>query len=340
MGKRNIFLDYIRAAACILVVLYHYTWRVTELFGHGQTWGVRVSWGYMAVAAFFMLSGYLAVVKDEGKLSLWSYGKKKILRLFPAYWVCIPITFVVTTLVLPSRAVSLRDMLLNFTMLESFLGIGLVDGAYWTLANELIFYAFVALVVVILKKRDKLPAFGFLWLLLLFVYQFMPGSSLLFAAAGKLIARQYGHMFVFGASLFFLTAPQTDKRMRRVSAVNLLLALVYQYLVFGVPYFAFFALTGLLIAVCVKADSSGYVIPQNVRKILYPLEVIAAVSYPWYLIHQNVGYAIMHFEIQWFSASEWIILLPGIITFLIAYAIHRYIEIPIGKIAGKQNKPV
>lgn len=339
MGKRNVLLDYIRAIACILVVLYHYTWRITELFDYGQTWGVRVSWGYMAVAAFFMLSGYLAVVKDDGKLSLRLYIKKKILRLFPAYWVCIPITFVVTALFLPSRAVSLRDMLLNFTMLESFLGIGLVDGAYWTLANELIFYAFVALVVVVLKRRDRLPAFGLVWLLLLFAYQFVPGSGLLFAAVGKLIARQYGHMFVFGASLFFLMAPQTDKRMRGVSAVNLLLALAYQFLVFGVPYFVFFTLTGILIAVCVKVNSRGCVIPQNVRKILRPLEVIATVSYPWYLIHQNVGYAIMQLEIQWFSASEWIILLPGIITFLIAYAIHRYIEIPIGKIAGRQSKP-
>lgn len=85
MGKRNVLLDYVRAIACILVVLYHYTWRITELFGYGQTWGVRVSWGYMAVAAFFMLSGYLTVVKDDGKLSLRLYIKKKILRLFPAY---------------------------------------------------------------------------------------------------------------------------------------------------------------------------------------------------------------------------------------------------------------
>jgi len=326
--ERNVLLDYIRAAACLLIVFYHYTQRFSELFDQGTDWLFRVPWGYMAVSVFFMLSGYLAVVKDESSLSLRQYTKKKVLRLFPAYWICLPITFLVTSLFVPSRAVSVGAFLFNFTMLESFVGIEPVDGAYWTLANELVFYAFIAITTVILRKRETLPVYGLIWVILLLIYQFVSNDSLVFAAIGKIIAKQYGHMFVLGMSLFYLF-DQKNNSMKAMSVINIFLALVYQYIVFESGYFCYMTISGVLIGICIVLNNKSFELPVTVKKILCPLEMVAGISYPLYLIHQNTGYAIMLAEIKWVSHTEWIIIAPIVATCLAAYLIHRYVEIPI-----------
>lgn len=329
-NNRNIFLDYLRAIACLLVILYHYTQRFSELFSQGEDWAFRIPWGFMAIATFFTLSGYLAVIKDDESLSLWQYIKKKCLRLFPAYWVCLPITFLITTLFIPSRAVSFRDFFINFTMLESFLGVGLVDGAYWTLANELVFYAFIAFTVVVLKKRKKLPLFGFIWILLLIIHHVSSNDNLVFTVIGKIIAKQYGHMFVLGMSLFFLVNKQ-DTMMRVISVANVIMAIVYHYIVFGWWYSCYLVFSGLLIGISIVLNRRGVWISDSVKKCLYPLEILAGISYPLYLIHQNIGYAIILAEINWGLKTEWLIITPIIIMCIVAYWIHRIIEVPIVK---------
>lgn len=329
--KRNPLLDYVRAIACIFIVLYHYTQRYTELYGVGAEWPFKLTCGYMAISTFFMLSGYLSVRGNEGK-GLLHYIKKKVVRLYPEYWVSIVITFVVTSLFLPSRAVSTGEMLFNLTMLESFVGVNLVDGAYWTLANELILYAFIAIAVVALKKKDKLPFFCTVWLVLLFLFSFFESDSLIYAAFGKLIANKYGHMFVLGICLYYLDQKTFGKKERILSGINIILSCVYQYYVYDFCYFVFFMVSALVIGSCIYTGSKGTQNSQKARSILKPLQTLASISYPLYLVHQNVGYAILNMLIRNSEVSEVIVLVPIGITILIAYVIHRFVGIPINRI--------
>lgn len=335
--NRNIYLDYIRGIACILIVLYHYTQRYNELFQNSGEWKFRVSWGYMAVSTFFVLSGYLAIAKDDSNLGLWTYIKKRAVRLFPAYWVSIPLTFVTTHFLLSSRSVSIKDALINLTMLESFVGVPLVDGVYWTLANELVFYAFVAIVVVVLKKRNILPLFGFTWIVALLIFRFVENDSLICAAIGKLIAKQYGHMFVVGASLVYLFHGIGNKFSKFLSVLSILIALVYQFLIFGFNYSIYFVLSLIVVILCVVFDIRRYIINERFLKILRPLELTAAISYPLYLIHQNIGYAIMETFRPIITKTEWIIIFPMVIVFATSYVIHRFVEIPISNLSRNKS---
>lgn len=326
---RNILLDYVRGIACILIVLYHYTQRYLELFQNSDNWSFRLSWGYMAVATFFLLAGYLAAKKDESNTKLLEYIKHKVFRLFPAYWASIPITFFVTCFWLPSRKVSIFAAVFNFTMLESFVGVALVDGAYWTLANELVFYAFIAFVVIILKKRDKLPFFCLAWILALTIFHFAETDTLLSAAIGKIVAKQYGHMFAAGVSLkCFL---QKNERYRVIAGLTLILSIGYQMLTFGMGYTLFYSISLLIVGVCAFANNKGFVLNNKIRRILYPLEFIAGISYPLYLLHQNIGYAVLENLRPLITESEWIIIIPFFVVIILAYAIHKYIEIPVAK---------
>lgn len=327
--SRNIYLDYIRGIACILIVLYHYTQRYFELFQDSNNWTFRLSWGYMAVSTLFMLAGYLSVIKDESNTKLQGYIKHKAFRLFPAYWASIPITFIVTYFWLPSRRVSVFAAIFNFTMLESFVGIALVDGAYWTLANELVFYAFIALVVVLLKKRNKLPFFCLAWIVVLIIFHFVEADSLLFDAIGKIIAKKYGHMFVAGVSLKYVL--QKNERYRIIAGLSLILSIAYQKLTFGWEYTLFYSISLLIVGVGVLLNYNGIVPNKKIRIILYPLEFIAGISYPLYLLHQNIGYAVIENLRPVITETEWIIIIPIFIVILVAYIIHRYIEVPVAK---------
>ena len=127
--KRNPYLDYLRGISALLVLLFHYTKRYDMLFGHTVDYPVMVNRGSFAVLMFFLLSGYLTF-KGLPKYNPGSFIKNRFFRLFPTYWLCLIITMIVVSLSLPELAVSIKDFLMNLTMLPMYLGAKYVDGAY------------------------------------------------------------------------------------------------------------------------------------------------------------------------------------------------------------------
>lgn len=163
MKKQKIYeLDYIRGICCILVVLYHYTTRYCEAFTD-LNYSFSVPFGHMAVCSFFALSGFLCLYTGKEDISLVSYFKNKFIRLYPVFWVSMIITTLVCVFALPQVVVSIKDFVLNLTMVPELFKAKSVDGAYWTLLRELVFYCFIA-VVLKLKLKDKINIISFAWL--------------------------------------------------------------------------------------------------------------------------------------------------------------------------------
>ena len=73
----------------------------------------------------------------------------RVVRLFPAFWICCTATFVISLFIVPMRRVSLHEYLVNLTMLGGFIGVREVDSVYWSLFVEIQFYALVFLVLLI-----------------------------------------------------------------------------------------------------------------------------------------------------------------------------------------------
>lgn len=65
--KRIATVEWIRALSAICIVLFHYTTKYEEKFGHVDAYPINISYGYMAVAVFFVLSGFLAILSLERK---------------------------------------------------------------------------------------------------------------------------------------------------------------------------------------------------------------------------------------------------------------------------------
>ena len=199
--KRNPFLDYLRGLSALLVMLFHYTTRYDMLYGHAGNYPLMISRGSFAVLMFFLLSGYLTF-KGLPKYSPKSFVRNRFFRLYPTYWLCLIITGLVVAAFMPSLAVSGKDFILNFTMLQMYLGAHSVDGAYWTLTCEVMFY--VLILAVCLFKGGKYGGQVIIgWFILQLLLLIIPDGGV-FGLVKKFNFYLYFHCFMAGGVVAIL----------------------------------------------------------------------------------------------------------------------------------------
>lgn len=284
--KKHIYIfDYLRALAAVGVVLFHYTVRFSELFEQSEGILVSVPYGYMGVTTFFVLSGFLTVLTLKEDTTPLRWGKTRFLRLYPVYWVAMIITFVVTSLWLPERSVSIQTFFVNVTMLNDFVNVGYVDGAYWTLHYELTFYALI-LFVLLSRKTKYLKELSWLWLFLAIAYSFFTKFMKIPHLMEQILLTQYISTFVIG-----VTFATMMKRQSSFDCPMLLLAFLYFGMKNGPEYSIYLAVVMIVFSLLNYYKSvREWIAPKIIHNLLV---FIAGVSYPLYLIHQNVGYVVI-----------------------------------------------
>lgn len=144
-------IDFLRFVAAMLVVLFHYTFRGHAANNYSLTAYPEISfitqYGYLGVELFFLVSGFV-IMMTASSGSLRKFVASRIARLYPAFWVCCTITFVVILSFGGDRfSANPAQFFLNMTMLNEFFNVKSIDGVYWSLAVELKFYFLVSLVV-------------------------------------------------------------------------------------------------------------------------------------------------------------------------------------------------
>jgi peptidoglycan/LPS O-acetylase OafA/YrhL len=131
-------LDAIRGIAAFAVSLFHY-----GLF----------PFGYLGVELFFLLSGFVLTLPSRHG-TLREFVIARCIRLYPAYWVCMALTC--SAAVIAGERVSFVDLAANATMLTAFVGRRYIDGVYWSLTEELIFYGLVGMASAYSVRRNPL----------------------------------------------------------------------------------------------------------------------------------------------------------------------------------------
>ena len=339
--KRNIYLDYLRGLSAVCVILFHYTTRYDQLFQHREAYFFNLPWGNQAIFAFYLLSGYFAMNRIETG-SLKQYLARRFFRLYPVYWLSVLVIFPITWFFLPSRAVSLKDALINLTMFQDFLGVPKVDGAYWTLKYEIDLYLVISVIFLLnLKKYPERLCAG--WTALQILCVILPDAAP-FAYYVKrinevfLLGTGYGQTIMMGAIISCLEKTLLIKKERRwLKAALLLGSLAFCMLrllwIFGKRCGLDIALMIALIMLAVILHERGVRPTGPVEKLLRPLAFVAAVSYPLFLFHQNIGYAILLGLESHGLTNEVFMLVPIAFMVGIAYLIHRFVERPLRKYA-------
>jgi len=76
-----------------------------------------------------------------------SFVIKRILRIYPAYWLSVPLAAFVVFWLWGTQFTT-REVLINLTLMQDVFGVRSAEGVYWTLLVELVFYALCVLLLV------------------------------------------------------------------------------------------------------------------------------------------------------------------------------------------------
>ena len=147
-----IAIDLLRFVAAMLVLGYHvfagYAFDPPDFTGAlvarapiPAEWVDRSWFGWVGVEIFFVISGYVIARSAVGQ-GFAGFARRRALRLVPAAWLCATITL---PFLLAVPTLSQQDVLAAWLRSVTFAPAGvLIDPSYWTLGIELCFYTLVA----------------------------------------------------------------------------------------------------------------------------------------------------------------------------------------------------
>lgn len=319
---RLLELDALRGLAALSVVIFHYTTRYNELYGSNHNLSFELAYGHYGVQLFFIISGFVIFMTVQNVTSLKKFVLKRAFRLYPTYIMGVIITFVIVKLFgLPGREVSNFDALVNLTMFQSFLGVPHVDGAYWSLQIELIFY-FIIGGLIFCGFIEKYITFSYMWLIssLMIKSAALKTDNTVLKVLDHLLIVNYSHLFILGI-VFYSLHQSLNKNLNHY--IIILVCIFYEVIFFS-------GVSNIFTLSCILAF---LLLINNKLKFLRfkPLLYLGTISYSLYIIHQNIGYVILNFLNAKSIDSELVLIVPLIITIILATLITYYIEKPVLK---------
>ncbi|UDL88314.1 acyltransferase [Mesorhizobium sp. PAMC28654] len=244
---------------------------------------VAAPWnGGVGVLLFFIVSGYCIAMTAEKADNISKFWLQRFARLQPALMACIVITLIfVSTLGLPGREVSMIDAVHNALWIPLFSPTPLVDGAYWSLLEEAKFYFVFGLMYYLCRSRILL-LFGCFTVIGAVLQIYRIGAdhhAAIFPFKG--MARPY---FFYPYSIFFLMGIAARRSNYGVQTGIFLVAAIAIWKFWGNSLSTVWTILAISIVGIVGVQMRGF-------RIWRPITFVGLISYPLYLIHQNVGVA-------------------------------------------------
>ncbi len=325
-------LDILRLLSALAVLFFHYLYRGAQTdksflaTGYPELAEYGIFGGY-GVVLFFIISGFVISWSAEGR-SFSQFCIARFARLYPGYVACMTLTcLVVLAFGMAPFETGPVNYLANLTMVAPAFGEPFMDGVYWTIVMEVIFYGWVALAVltgVFGRWKFELAA-G--WLVLCIANQVYVESAVL----KFLLITNYGPYFIAGVLLQHMLA-----RGVKPEAVLLFAACFVQ------SFQPLFAGQQGMLALYGSALSDAQIYWTNtavfglalaaiaVRNHVPPspwLIALGGLTYPLYLLHHNAGFiALNHLSPV---IGRWAALVAVTAAMLVAaWLVCRFVEQP------------
>ncbi|MBC6608753.1 acyltransferase [Hymenobacter sp. BT188] len=299
-------IDLLRFLAALSVVVFHYTYRGYAADHYSSLpfleLGRYTRYGYLGVELFFIISVYVVLLSAKGK-TVRQFFVSRLVRLYPAFWVACTLTFLVKRLwgTTPGDAympavlhAGFGQYLCNMTMLEEFLGIAPLDGAYWSLTVEIAFYFLVSLLLSYrLMRYVEWFVAGWLLYAILLV---LPHANTPFAA---LFFPSYAPYFAAGI-IFYRRQQVPDRALTHYT----LLAFAYLAAIhsslrkateMGQHYHDEFVAWVIVAIITLFFAVFFFITTRHINLSHYSwLAGLGALTYPLYLIHSDIGFVTFH----------------------------------------------
>ena len=312
---RNECVEGLRGWIMIWIILFHYTTRYGQLFSVDIPFSFD-NGGEIGVAVFFVISGFflqksLVNIKQGGK-SVLEFIANKYWRLYPAYAISVVIIFTIINLVgLPIREVSWKDFIVNMLFIYHP-GFDYVDGAHWFIADLIKIQVFLSLLFLFGTGKRKA---------IIYVMTF---AAMVVLAVDRNYDNEILHKLCIWASvnsfLNVMCGIIISLASHKKDIACLALIILFQAFSVGSPLL-FIICVLLFIALIEKKKYTDFIIKSRIfnNKIIVK---IGGLSFYWYLIHQNIGYAVIgkfdNYIIGLFSAIILTILMAYILSLFVA----------------------
>lgn len=332
--KRFIELDGIRGIAVMFVLLSHYTWAYDYHFKILGEHLFYFIYGDYGVQIFFIISGFVIFMTLDHSKSTSNFVISRFSRLYPTYWVCIITTIIIISL-FPTPTLgnySISTILINFSMIQSYLKFSHIDQVYWSLAVELAFY-FLMGTLFFFKQMKYIEIYSIIWLIfsfisLVFDFKFENYLKVFFIL-------EWAPLFITGMMLYKIKFKNSTLMNHLLILISLVLYLfilheqiinrnqvdetILHYILIIFAYFIFYFLAFKEL---------------NILKNKY-LQFLGYISYPLYLLHNVIGYAIIYKVKQFYDNQFFYILLTTIVSVILALLVTKTMEEPSNKIKHK-----
>lgn len=323
-------IDLLRFLAALAVVLFHYAFRGYAAHSSAMPYPLLAAvakYGCYGVELFFLISGFVILMSASGG-SLKHFVISRIVRLYPAFWVCCTLTFLVLLMFGRSQPtvvqyLSNMTMLSGFSLMQKIAPGSHIDGSYWSLVVEMRFYALVA-VVLLLRQIHRAEYLLGGWFATVALFELTGMDHL-----RDILIVDYAAYFIAGAMMYQVWSHGLSWLRAGVIVGCWILSLYESWI--ALPKFeannqiamdrgvvlslvtAFFVLM-----FCVAMKKTGGIGRRS-------WIVLGALTYPLYLVHQSIGYVIFN---HLYPAVDAHLLLWGTVATMIAIAwvINVYVE--------------
>ena len=325
-ASRNLhWLDYLRFIAAAAVMLFHYLANGPR---HSKTGSLPIGglvqaiaeYGYLGVDVFFLVSGFV-ILFSAGRSRPDQFAVSRAVRLWATFALCMTLTAVAKNLwAAPDDHVGLIRYLVNLTMVPAWLGVQPVDGVYWTLALELLFYAAV-FVVLALGQMHRIRGILTGWIGLLVAAR---AASAVWDLPSIPLLGGYFDLFAAGCVLALMRREGADRLLWILLAVSV--ALVLQGVHARAIVLAADRTTNPAVAAAVVAVSLIPFLVFMRRGPNLPLaRDVGRITYPLYLLHAHIGYI----ALRALDMPVWIeVPLVAAVAIAAAWLVYRLFEGP------------
>jgi len=312
----------------------------TSIFGFLDK--VHIWPGAFGVALFFLISGFVIPFSLE-RNTIGGFFTRRLFRLYPTLWAGIGLTLAVlgvqAWLLGAPFPYGFRVVGSSGGLFGVYLGKPWVDPVYWTLAIEEIFYVIAALCAWrgVLHRRATVVAVAVaLTTVCVTIGPPTPTTSVppLWYLRTHL-GRNTGFVVFILIGLAFHEHSRGTWTARSCAAVGAGLVGLFAICLYNGPFTGNQPLIFLASTLCALAVFTLLYLVRDLLPYVRPLDWLADVSYPLYLIHTVIGWILMHFFYRY--VASYVVVVPLTVAIVIALAglVHRYVEVPTNRLGRR-----
>lgn len=317
-------LDVLRGCAAVAVMLHHHGQYYDVLFPGRTPLPFDLGPGHFGVELFFIISGFVILMTVERKKTVRAFAVARLIRLVPAFLAALVLATGLLILwpMPPLDTPTIRQFAANLTMAPSLFGQLEIDLPYWTLTYELMFYIYMAAVLHfgLLRSVEWLGLVG----LAINGIFLMTVDVELHRRSSIVLLVHYSTFFLIGICLYRLYA----RAARPLTYFTLGCAIAMTALGGGERAFypsgwIYLPLTAAFAALVWFATSRhGHWLAWP------PLVFLGTVSYPLYLVHGVMGFAIIRIGVEngWSTISG--VAAAVLLSVAVAVLLHYLVEVP------------